>query len=472
METSATRGFWALRDLPVAIWLVLLSVGALLHDVLPLPRWLLIHLLLLGAATHAIFVWSQFFANALLRDKTPADGRRNQNRRLLMLNIGTLIVFTGVLGRWWLLTAAGAALIGIAVLLHGANLYTRLRRSLPARFKTTVRYHVAAAAILPLGLTLGTLLERGVGPQAHAQTVLAHALLNILGWMGLTVAGTLLTLWPTMLRTRIAEGAVRESKIALPILTASTLLAAGGALFALLPVTVAGLAGYLLGLGVLGKAFVGALRTKAPTTFSTLSTLAAVLWWVGTLLALTLGLALSPDAVPAGRVFAAIVPYLAAGFGVQILLGALSYLVPVALRKGPGPVKAATAMLDRGATFRVALANLALLATVLPFPGLPRTLTAALFVGATAAFLPLLILSLRAHRRGVAAAAAERAARIPGASRPRPQPAPPARQPLRRALAALAIVVLALAVGLVLDPAPASAAGPGTLPAFLHTSPR
>ena len=75
MTRSATRGFWPLRDLPVVLWLLAVIAVALVHRSLPAPRWLLIHLLLLGAVTHAILVWSRHFAEALLHT-APAPGDR------------------------------------------------------------------------------------------------------------------------------------------------------------------------------------------------------------------------------------------------------------------------------------------------------------------------------------------------------------------------------------------------------------
>jgi nitrite reductase (NO-forming) len=60
------RGFWPTRDLPVVGWLLAAVVVALAHPFVPAPRWLLIHLVLLGAATHSILVWSRYFADALL----------------------------------------------------------------------------------------------------------------------------------------------------------------------------------------------------------------------------------------------------------------------------------------------------------------------------------------------------------------------------------------------------------------------
>src|SRR5664280_2931884 len=90
--------------------------------------------------------------------------------------------------------------------------------ALPSRFGATVRYYVAAAGLLPVGAALGTALARGLGDPVHEQVILAHVSLNVLGWIGLTIVGTLVTLWPTMLRTRIAAGSERAARRALPIL--------------------------------------------------------------------------------------------------------------------------------------------------------------------------------------------------------------------------------------------------------------
>ena len=60
------RGFRPLRDLPVMLWLTALVVVVLVHPWVPAPRWLMLHLLLLGAVSHAIHVWSQYFADTPL----------------------------------------------------------------------------------------------------------------------------------------------------------------------------------------------------------------------------------------------------------------------------------------------------------------------------------------------------------------------------------------------------------------------
>src|SRR5690606_7035967 len=81
---------WHLRagSLVVA-WLVALLLVALNHRFVPASRWLMVHLLLLGAVTNAILIWSAHFAAALLRLPEPAT-RRAEGSRLLALNLGAV----------------------------------------------------------------------------------------------------------------------------------------------------------------------------------------------------------------------------------------------------------------------------------------------------------------------------------------------------------------------------------------------
>ena len=132
--------FWPLRDIPAASWLVTALVVAAVHPFVAVPGWLLIHLLLLGAVTHSIVVWSNHFAETLLHAPTGPGERRRQSWRLVALNGGVLLVVVGVPSRVWGLTLAGACLAAAAVGWHGASLVHRLRRSLPSRFRPLVRY--------------------------------------------------------------------------------------------------------------------------------------------------------------------------------------------------------------------------------------------------------------------------------------------------------------------------------------------
>ncbi len=450
-RSTGTRGFWPMRDLPTVFWLFAVVVVTLVHPFVPAPRWLMIHLLLLGAVSHAILVWSRYFTDALLHTPPDPADRSLQNRRLLLLNGGVVAVVAGVPSDIWVLTLAGATAVVGAVTWHGASLLGLLRRALPSRFGATVRYYVAAACLLPVGAVLGTVLARGIGDPWHDRLVVAHAAVNVLGWMGLTIVGTLVTLWPTMLRTRIAAGAERSAVRAMPVLVAAITVVVLGAVSGLRLVAAAGVIGYLAGLGLTAPAFVEAARAKRPSSFPTWSVLAGLSWLLLMLGWLAVGLLLADSWESAGDLFGRLTPFLAAGFAAQVLLGALSYLVPVALGGGPTPVRAANTALDRGSALRITLTNGGLAICLLPVPSVVRVLASSLALAGLAAFLPLLFVAIRSSRRAKAQPVAERPPREGG--RPR-------GQLTGMAVAGVAVVALAVAFGVAMDPA--ALAGSGT----------
>ncbi|HEY3513869.1 multicopper oxidase domain-containing protein [Kribbella sp. NPDC051137] len=434
-----SRGFWPLRDVPVVFWLLSAVVVAVARPVVPAPRWLLIHLLLLGAVSHSILVWSRHFADALLRTPIQPTDRREQSLRLLMLNVGVLCVLVGVSAGHWLLTMSGAVALVVAVGWHGAGLVMQLRIALPGRFRVTVRYYIAAAGLLPVGATIGVVLARVQADPWHARLLVAHASINLLGWIGLTALGTLVTLWPTMLRTRIAPGAERAARRALPVLLAGITLAAGGALADVRLLAALGFVVYLVGLGLLAKSFVGAARARPPAAFTTYSVGAAMIWLVGCLVALVIDVARTWS-------ITWFTPLLAVGFGAQLLFGSMSYLIPVALGGGPGPVRAAGEVLDRAGVLRVVAANGALAMCALPVPAPVRELCAVVVLVAFASILPLLVLAIRASvgvKRGV----------------PRPEPRMRLR-PRQLGVIGLAVVTVAVLGGAVIDRAVSSADKP------------
>jgi nitrite reductase (NO-forming) len=166
-----------------------------------------------------------------------------------------------------------------------------MSRALPSRFAATVRYYAAAACFLPVGASLGMLLARGLSDARQEQVALAHAAINVLGWMGLTIVGTLVTLWPTMLRTRIEEGSERAAVRAFPVLLGSIVVAAVGALVGLQLIVALGIVGYLAGLAIVAVPFVSTARGKAPSSYPTRSLLAGLVSLVGLLAVLAVGVA-------------------------------------------------------------------------------------------------------------------------------------------------------------------------------------
>ncbi|GAA2319308.1 hypothetical protein GCM10010149_84940 [Nonomuraea roseoviolacea subsp. roseoviolacea] len=79
------RASWHLRANAIVVgWLGLTVAVALAGDALPAPRWLLVHVFLLGAVSTAILIWSEHFTVALLRVRTPPE--RGSLTRLALLN--------------------------------------------------------------------------------------------------------------------------------------------------------------------------------------------------------------------------------------------------------------------------------------------------------------------------------------------------------------------------------------------------
>jgi nitrite reductase (NO-forming) len=141
-------------------------------------------------------------------------------------------------------------LLAMLVLAHAVGLAGTIRRSLTTRLGDTVWFYVAASAALIAGIGLGVLMGGGAAGSADADIAirLAHAHLNVLGWIGLAVIGTQLTLWPTVLHTRMVPGLRGASTAALLLTVAGLAVATAGLLGRHRGVAVLGLAGYTAGL--------------------------------------------------------------------------------------------------------------------------------------------------------------------------------------------------------------------------------
>ena len=436
------RGTWHLRaGTFVAAWLIALVLVALGHRFVPLSGWLLVHLLGLGAAGNAILIWSRHFTDALLRGRS--ENHVAEGFRLALFNAGAVSVVAGMLGGWWPVVLLGGAAVAVVAVAHSTVLIGRLRGALPARFGDTVRYYIAAGLLLPVGVGLGVAMADSALPaDLQERFVIAHAVLNLFGWVGLTILGSLVTLWPTMLRTRMAVGVEIAARRGLPALLIGIGLAGGAAVVGSHLLAAAGALIYLIATGYVLWPHVDEIRRKRPAEFATLSVLAGMVWLFGALAYAAIALAAAPTwtaaAQAAGRLTAAVL----AGFLTQVLLGSLTYLVPVVIG-GRAAAMAATAELERGAAWRLAMANGALLLCVLPVPSLVRVAASVLVLVAYGAFLPLLA---RAVRRGY------RRRETPSVPGPPPSP-PPVRRRLGMAAAGFGAVVLVTAAAVAADPA-------------------
>jgi nitrite reductase (NO-forming) len=359
--------------------------------------WLALHLALLGAATNAIVVWSEHFAAALLR--TPPASERVATGRALALNLGVLGVLVGVHSGRTALAAGGACLAGAVVLAHALALATRIGRALPGRLSGTVWFYPAAGAALLAGMGLGLWLAGGVARSADAYRALrlAHVHLNVLGWVGLAVVGTQFTLWPTVLRTRMVPGVERAVRWSLPALAGGLAVAAAGLATQRREVALAGLAAYAAGLAVALVPFTRTARQRPPHTAASWM-LGAGMAWLAVAVAGDLGaLAASPRVVDLDGRLSRLVPAVVAGFGLQTLTGALTYLLPVVFGRGARGNRRLTGILELGWPPRVVAVNLGVLALVAGAPPAAGWWLAGLGLGS---FVPLAAVALAASTRG------------------------------------------------------------------------
>lgn len=440
-----------LRDHIAVTWLVAAVVVSFVHRWVPSASWLMIHLVLLGALTHSVLVWSEHFAHTLLKTVPTEGGRRAQSARIALLGVGVLIVFVGKpLDAWWAVLA-GAVLVAASVLWHATHLVVMLRKALPGRFRVVIRTYLAAAGWLPVGATFGVLMAMGLPEEWHGRLLVAHMASNLLGWVGLTVTGTLVTFWPTMLRTQMDARAERLARESLPLLVAGIAVLVIGAAMGVRPLALAGLGLYLVGLFWWGRALVRPLRAHGLREFAPASVLAALCWAVVTLGWMGWLLATADSWAGIGDRLVLVGGVAAAGFGVQLLAGALSYLIPSVMGGGPSVVRAGRAWFNRGAALRLVVINGGLLLFLLPSTSWVKVALSSLVLLALMAFIPLLLGGARASAR------ARRAVVL------KEEPPVVVERPVwsgAQFVAAAVALTVAIAAGVAVDPA---AAGIGAL---------
>ncbi len=450
----STRGTWFMRDRPVVIWLFAAFLVSLVHPFFASSRWLMVHLVVLGAVTHSAMVWSVHFTDALLKTRAGFEERRFQTIRLGIFQVGAIMVFIGVPIAFWPLTIAGATLISAAVLWHAVMLVRRLRAALPGRFRITVRYYIVAALLLPVGVTFGVLLAHGMGDPWQGRLLVAHTMTNLLGWIGLTVLGTLVTLWPTMLRTRMAPNAESASRHALPLLGIGLLLVIVGPLLDQALVGAVGIVCYLGGTLWVYRPIWTSARQRPPWAFSTMSVGAGLVWLPVGLGLMAWSLASRGSWEALADNYGVLTTIFVVGFALQVLLGALSYLLPVVIGGGPSVLRAGMAELDRWSTLRVAVANIGLALCLLPVPSLVRVVLSVVTLAALAVSIPLLLRGIYASIK--ARRALESQPVTPGVRHVDTTPKTWSRPQL---IAAVAVIAVGATLGVGLDPAAAGLSG-------------
>ncbi|WP_243106925.1 hypothetical protein [Actinomyces lilanjuaniae] len=378
------------RNAVVVAWLVTAAALTGLTVIGPLARlgtWLPLHALLLGGIGSAITTWSAHFADTLLH-RPALGGAALLDARLCAHTVGTVVVLTGVtIGRAEV-TVVGVAVIMAQALTGVVAIGVQYRRAVAARMAPLAMHYAVALVLLALGAALGYLTSwADTTGRADLADVfyLAHTITMVLGFVGTTVLGTLTVLWPTMLRTRMEPEAARWAHRGLPFLVVGTVLMAGCGAWR--PLALSGVLVYVAGAcGVVVPAFKTALRVP-PTSFATASAAAAISWLLGCIGFIGLGTYLADDLAAARETIHVVRLALGAGFALQVLVAALSYLTPVMLGGGPAMARRTNAVMNRFASYRVTAANTGLLLAVVALLPWEVRLAGGVLAGAVTAYL-------------------------------------------------------------------------------------
>jgi len=402
---ATDRRITALAIGAAAVYVALAALSLFAPVSLSEGGWLPLHLALAGGAVTAIAGVMPFFS-ASVASVAPA-APRIRLAGVLGVALGAAVVtaaraFTSGDSSAALAAGGGLIYLGALAAVAAATLLP-LRRALGTRRVVLATSYGAALAAVAVGTTIATLFVGGWRPVVGAWDVLkpAHAWLNVVGFVSLVVAASLLHLLPTVAGARI--GKERSGRLVILALSAGPFLIAAGLATRLWAGTATGalltLAGSLLlawhARGIHARR--GRWNTDATWHgFALASLLAAVAWFVVAIAIAAWGTVEGGASAAGWRPATFIVP-LAAGWIVQALIGSWTHLVPSV---GPGGLVRHAQ--QRGLLGRIALARWAAfqagtgaLALGLPL-GRPELAIpgAILLVGSGGASLALLAASL------------------------------------------------------------------------------
>jgi len=347
------------------VWLTLAALSFLLPEGDRIGVWLPLHLALAGAVSTAISGAMQNFVLALTASPPPSD--RVVVAQFALVTVGAAVIaLDRVLGHE-VGVAMGGALFLLGIALLGGIVVRAWRRSLHERHALPIAMYGLAITAILVGGTLGALVGSGA---VEGQTWLglrqAHMTLNVLGWVSITISGTLITFLPTVLRIRMPlwHGWATVG-----------LLAGGlGAMAAGLALRVEALArggGVAYAAGALGVAWLVVKVMRTPRTWpvpvAAKHLILAVAWFEVGALALAVALVRGLDAFATFRE-----PFLAifvVGWAIQTLLGAWLYLLPMARPGHPDERRRQLAAIELGGALQLLALNAGVLLLALAGAG-------------------------------------------------------------------------------------------------------
>lgn len=359
------RATTKLYMLAARAWLTLAGLSLLLPESDRVGVWLPLHLAMAGAVSTAISGAMQNFAVALTA--TPAPPQPVVITQFVLVTVGAgAIALERVLGHE-LGVAVGGSLFLLGIALLGWIVLRAQRRSLHRRHALPISMYAIAVAALLVGGTFGALVGGGaVTGETWLGLRQAHMTLNLLGWVSITIAGTLVTFLPTVLRIRMPpwHGWATVALLVVGLASVATGLAARvGAL--------AGVGGVVYAAGALGVAWLALRVMRTPRTWpvpvAAKHLLLGLAWFETGSIALAAVLARGLDAFATFRE-----PFLAIfalGWAIQTLLGAWLYLLPMSRPGHPDERRRQLAAIELGGGVQLLALNAGVLLLALAGAG-------------------------------------------------------------------------------------------------------
>jgi nitrite reductase (NO-forming) len=389
----------------LAATFLILSIVAGVLPLAGLHGWTAIHLALAGATTVAIGTFMPHFGVTLAGTRPVAARLRLTG--VLLLAVGMLGVALGRPFAGDRVAAGSGVLVLVGLGVTAWATYAPMRSGLVRRHPIVQLTYGVALADLTIGASLAILFLLGLGPITSHWVALkpAHAWLNVFGFVSLTIAGTLIYLYPTMLGTRIRPHPTMAVAV-LGLMIGPPIVALGAAL-ELSWLAVVG--GSLALAGAIGLFSYGVETWRRRGTFAfdlgwhaltARHAMAGMAWLVAAVATALAGLIRDGVAVPGWGIGLLAVPVIG-GWALQVLVAAWGHLLPAV---GPGSmaVKARQRdLLSRWGLARVVAWNLGLVVLWAGFGmGVPLLIAAGvlLFAPAVLAALVLLIRALLAGR--------------------------------------------------------------------------
>lgn len=348
------------HNLSGRVWATAALVAVPLMRVTNLGWWLPLHLALLGTITQVIVGGQLMFSATLGLSRGPS--RRVTLTQLALLNLGAILVISGRLWDSRTALALGGTTVTLTIV-WVLSLVDRLwRHSVNRRFTITGTFYRLAGVCIIFGAAIGAALGIGAFGDAssYANHRSVHMVLNVLGWAGLTMVGTAITLLPTILHVRAPK--LRALR-AIPWLMFGglTVLATGNSI-GFGPLAGVGMASYAAGLATFAvyvrKVLATPRRRQVPT--AALHLVAALAWLGFTALSLVVVSTTTDhtalrDLVVVGG---------AGGFAFQAVLGAWSFLLPSTRAPLPELRRRELVAMELGGRAQVIVYNIGLVAVL------------------------------------------------------------------------------------------------------------